>query len=180
VLIAIAVPAVSTKLSFNVRYVVMALPPFLLVLGALVLDLRPRRVMVPCLAILVAATSVSLVNWYTDDRYAKEQIDVAGKYLAANVAPGEQVYVSSWTASESLSFYGMRGSVIRVFPDTVEQLARELSGAQLASGTRVWLVETRTWESDPDGELRQVLDDRAVVADHQQWPGVEIRRYDQK
>ncbi|HEV8298787.1 MAG TPA: hypothetical protein VGQ20_15885, partial [Acidimicrobiales bacterium] len=175
--LAIAIPVVSSKISFNVRYVVMALPPLLVLLAVVVLDARPRRVLAICVATLTVATALSLVNWYTDDRYAKEDLSAAGPYLATHVVGGDRVYVSSWTVAESLDTFGFHAPVTKVYagtlPATVDEIRRNLPSTTSA----IWLVEARTWESDKDGALRAVLDANARLDVEATWPGLDIRRY---
>ena len=43
---------------------------------------------------------------------------------------------------------------------------------------RVWLVETRAWESDPGGLLRRWLVNHGRAIDQQTWPGMELRLFE--
>jgi uncharacterized membrane protein len=175
--LAIAAPVASTRINFNVRYVIMTLPIVLLVLAATTLDPRPRRWVGLSAAVFLTATAASLAGWYGDDRYAKEDLTVIGPYLADHVAAGDRVLISSDTVAESAATFGFGGEVTEVSPATLDDVVEEVRDDPPLPGEAVWLVESRTWESDPDGELRAALDSSADLESVAKWPGVEIRRY---
>jgi hypothetical protein len=45
-------------------------------------------------------------------------------------------------------------------------------------GAKVWLIQYRPWESDPDGVLQKTLDGMSQLKEVHSWPGVTLRVYD--
>ena len=172
-----------TNMTYQVRYVAMSFPPFALLLGVAAVEARrsiPTRI---ALATLAAGMIVSFANYYTNSRYFKEASREAAAFLSQNVDSADVIATTSMTAIEPLRFYGFEA------PHDTYDFAPTLGGndtdrvltslEQLKEGPnrRIWLIEWRPWEGDPQGRLRQWLDRNAVPLLERAFPGIEVREY---
>ena len=166
---------VTTFAAYNVRYVAMAFPAFLLVLGAGVVSFgRPVQTVVMTVVLVIHA--ISLSNYYHIPRYAREDARSAARYLESVATPGEVILsVGSATAltyhyrGDLLIEHVNRGDDKSKIIDHLQEVGRRRS--------RLWLVEIRRWETDPTGAVKSVLDNVAHLGEHRRFPGVEIYSY---
>ena len=67
---------------------------------------------------------------------------------------------------------------VGLYPDHTRPAAlADLVRERLEAGGRIWLVRTRTWETDPGNRFTDAVDSVASPARRDSLPGVEIRRY---
>ena len=184
-LVCLAVPlaaataaAMFTNVSYNVRYVMGAFPAFAVVMGAGLANEKRSKVVFAAGVVLAAGMAFSIVNWYTDGRYAKEDSRSAARFLSAAVAENDMVIISSTPSAQTLGYYGFhRGGAIRVTQKNLKDVAAAVREGDFRGAKHVWLVESRQWESDPRGELRRALERSAVLSDKRTWPGVTVMTY---
>jgi mannosyltransferase len=175
-----------TAISYNVRYVSGAFPAFVLLLAY---GLRGGMRSVPTLAaglVLIGVMSASLIHWYWDPTYHKEEVRPAVALLACEVRPEDTVIVSSVTGMSALQYYGW-SPPRRIYPIgfhfagdatmTTAQMIATLEQAPAQPGHRIWLIEYRPWESDLEGRLGQWLDMHASTLLTRSWPGVKVVCY---
>jgi uncharacterized membrane protein len=177
-----------TNIQYNVRYVIFCFPAFVLLL-ALGIDAVIARwprfgasgiVFGAAAAAMVACMLVALANWYGSDRYAKEDVRPLARLLVER--PGQQMLIADNNRiALPLSFYGAPLPTLAVdnilWARTPSVVVNTLDREQSTLPPEVWLVEYRSWEGDPQGQVQQWLDKHGHLAGTQTWPGVSLRRY---
>jgi hypothetical protein len=164
--------------AFNVRYVLIALPAFLLVTALALTAGSPRRFRVGT-AILVAISLASLARERADPRYAREDVRTAAHWLAAHVAPDDRVLVSCAYMRSGLGFYDDRvpyEALPVVGVRTAADAAANLDAVTMPARP-TWLVLTREWEDDPGGMFRAAFADAIHTAPDAEFPGVRVYRF---
>ncbi len=175
-----ALAAVRTPYRFHVRYCLVAIPPFLLVL-AIALD-RSRRVLArsALLAFSVVA-ALSLCNYFFDPRYQREDNRAAGRFLASHALHGDLVLAGSFTGTD-LEYYlaDARGIQVLRYPPVggldpagVDKTLSALLGRQ----SRFWLYQSRTFDHDPEGRILASCDARYRRDLRVSWGNVALIRY---
>jgi 4-amino-4-deoxy-L-arabinose transferase-like glycosyltransferase len=119
--------------------------------------------------------------------FAKEPWDRAAAYVAARAQPGDLVlFHATWAELTFDAYYPAAGpELVRVgVPVHLfdgGQIEPKMTAADvprlwaaLAGASRVWLVYTHGWYTDPQGLLPAALEDFGRVVDSATWPGIEV------
>jgi uncharacterized membrane protein len=182
----VAVPIVGTlgisvlipTLAYNVRYVAMSFPAYILILSAAIAGFRRPLIQIAVLAAVLAVNGVSLAHYYLDPRYAREDTQAAARYLEMTAHSGDALLVVG--SAIALSHY-YRGSLPIVNwrkPQIKDRTALTDYLQQLSEAhDHLWLVSIRPWEADPKGTVRGMLDDRYTLIRHKRLEGVDIYSY---
>ena len=148
---------------FNVRYVLLSLPPFLLLL-AMGVQHRPERLArLTALGFLALVSLGALRNYYVRPEYQREDNRGGTAFLNAHAGPGELVIASAPYTTMALRHYQLRADLdLRPYPKArieggppefragLERLSRDRD--------RVWLFLSRTFHGDPDGQIEDYFD----------------------
>jgi hypothetical protein len=174
-----ALSARNIKL-FNPRYMLVALPAFVLLLGmgtAALVRTRYASLVLPLLLVM----ALSLANYYGNPHYAKDDLRAAAGTIEGDYRDGD-VVVAVFTA-EPLEFYldGVAG--VEVFgrndissPESMAERCSELAGG----AERVWLSLCREWQVDPGGHIRGWFDENLNEVDRRSFPGVRLFLYERR
>ena len=175
-----------TGTAYNVRYVLASLPAFLLLVAY---GLRQERGAVAVVTlVLVAGVSVlSISRDRSSPRYQREQMREAAAFLMTEAANEDRVVVAARVERRTLAYYLRRASggrlplelealPVRAVDDETE--AREVLDRLSAEPRATWLVFSREWLEDPNGELRRVIHERCPEALAAELAGVTIFRLD--
>lgn len=162
---------------YDVRYVAMVLPAYVLFLAAGIVRFRKVGIQLLLLGAILAIHGVALANYYFNPRYAREDTRASGQLLESAVRPGDVILVVG--SSSSLPHY-YKGSVPLVDFGTLDragqpltELLREVS----AKRDRIWLVQIRPWQVDRAGEVKAALDDAHNLFEQEHFPGVDVYGY---
>ncbi len=187
ILLSIAVPLLGVTLLslrnakvFHPRYVALALPFLLTLLGAGFAHLRAtRRSLGYAAAFLVMAPSlVSLGNYYGNGRYAREDSRGAARILLAMATDSDIVLGQG--APQLLEWYehGPAPVVVVYEPWLRDPKALDARIEGWAAGRRhVWLMCVRPWLQDPKRTLKAELDHRFGPGETYPLNGVTLIRY---
>ena len=187
VLLSLAVPLLAVTLLslqnakvFHPRYVALALPFLLSLLGAGFAHLRATRVVVACAAALlvVVPSLVSLGNYYGNSRYAREDSRGAARILRGQATASDIVLGQG--APQLLEWYdhGPAPVVIVFEPWLRDPQALDARIEAWSAGRRhVWLMCVRPWIQDPGRTLKTVLDRRFGPGEAHPLNGVTLIRY---
>jgi mannosyltransferase len=165
------------NLFYDVRYVAMVFPAYVLFLAAGILRFRKVGIQLLLLGTVLAVHGVALANYYFNPRYAREDARAAGQFLESATKPGDTVLVVG--ALSSLSYYYTGSTPIIDFgsPDQPGQSLSERIRQVSAKGNRVWLVQIRPWQTDRTGKVKEALDRAYSLIEQQHFPGVDIFAY---
>jgi mannosyltransferase len=183
-LLMMLVPALAVSLLaarevkvFNPRYMLVALPAFVMLLGAGAARLTRTRCGVLMLPLLLAL-GLSLYNYFGNAHYAKDDLREAARTIERGYRDGD-VVVGVFTA-EPLEFYLDGVAEVHVFslddissPESMAERCRELA----EGGDRVWLSLCRQWQVDPDGRIQGWFDSNLERLDEQAFTGVSLLLY---
>jgi hypothetical protein len=169
---------------YNVRYVLLSLPPFLLVVASA----SGRNGKVTRWAGMPAVLLVSLAalsNYYVRPKYQREDNRGATAFLNANAREGELVIASAPYTVVALRHYGLRRDLnLRPYPDRrgpgesggMTAGLRRLSRDQ----GRLWVFLSRTFHSDPRGEIERYFESNFTREREHVGPGVRVLLYSRK
>lgn len=180
-----------TKHPYNVRYAILAFPPFVLCLAAGLTGFRARTARIAAAAALVTVSALSLANYFSDPSYQREDNRGAARFLQAHARPGDLVIVSAGYTAVPLRHYPLPAGLDLVPYPARRAEDRPSLGAAFVRGDRVaddletlvggreafWVFLSRTFHSDPEGRIERYLDGhyrRDLVFD---GAGVELIRY---
>lgn len=176
---AVAVTALAARniKLFNARYMLVALPAYLMLLGigaAALTRMRYWFLMLP----LVAVLALSIGNYFANDHYAKDDLRAAAAAIERGYRQGD-VVLAVFTA-EPLKFYLDGLADIHVFglddissPAHMTARCREVA----EGGGRVWVSLCRDWQVDPDGHIHGWFEDNMEVLDRYSFTGVDLFLY---
>jgi hypothetical protein len=163
--------------SFNVRYVIGALP-FFEVLLALGLEQCGRAFTAMGVAALVAIAALSIGRDSFDPYYSREDVRGASTYLESVAAPGDSILLSAKEVRLTFAHY-MRGSTpLGQLPASAfTSVAGAAVALQvLAAGHHAtWLVLCREWDEDLRGMVRHEIAAEGLTPSAE-FPGVRIYR----
>lgn len=174
--------AVLSSHPYNVRYVILALPPFLLVAAAGVHALWSTPVRVTAATVWGSIAAISLGNYYAAPKYSREDNRGAVAFLNAHAARGDLVIATAPYTALALRYYGLRHELTLLpYPASglvgEGQPARELEPVT-GDRTRVWLFASREFHSDPEGRIGRFLGTRYRAAGTFRSAGVRVVRYE--
>jgi mannosyltransferase len=183
--IALAMSAtLVTNISFNVRYVIVSFPPVMIILAAGMVSAFRSRVIAVAAIVLATVTCVSLYGWYTNPRYAKEDVRPLARLLSEEYRSGQLLVLANAGIGPVLAHYGFAvpRDAITVPANTggeksaLAPIVEELQ-SRAPDASEVWLVEFRGRDSDPERILTARLDSIVRLSGERQWAGVRLRRY---
>jgi len=169
--------AKSLDIFYDVRYVAMVLPAYLLLVGAGIVGFQSRAFQTILLCAVLAVHFLALRNYYSDPQYAREDARSAGRFLESAAGPKDAILVVGTLSS--LPYY-YKGSLPLVSFSNVGEGAQPLSERLwkfTADRDRIWLVQIRPWQMDRAGKVKAELDGTLALVQSQSFPGVEIYAY---
>jgi uncharacterized membrane protein len=170
------------------RFLIAATPPVCLLLG---LGIASQPTLTRKLLLLIAfmtATALPLQNALSDLRYAKEDMRSAEQYLSSVAAEGDIVIVSTGYMTNVLTYYCDRSGACKAdlipYPadhrwTNAEQISEDVPKL-IAGRTRVWLLLSRTFHSDPQGLLLEYFRSNNVIDVRGSWSGVTLYEVKQR
>ncbi len=169
--------ALANVKPINPRYLTVAYPMLVVTGAAGVTALRRPLGALLCVVIIVFC-GVSLRGHYLNPRYWKEDVRASAYYVQVHEEPGDVVLVPivrdvfnhyyDGGAERTLFYRGQAGSDDAV----ARRMAQQTRGAR-----RLWHVEARPWDVDPEGRIRAYLDARYEVIDEAEFTGVSLVLY---
>ena len=175
---ALSVSALIPSLAYNVRYVAAGFPAYILILALGVASFRRPCMQIALFTGVLVINGLALANYYHNPQYSREDTRSAARYLEAEVHAGDIIAVVG-DGTALLYYYHGSIPIVRwgktTFPsqvaltDHLQELSREHE--------QLWLVETRLWETDPEGLVKTVVNERHQLREHKALPGVDIYSY---
>lgn len=173
-LLLVSVFALLNVKVFNVRYMAVAFPGYLVLLAEGIQ--AGRRRLRPALYVLVAAACcVPLWNLYFVPRYWKPDARAAARYVSPLVQSRDAVRV--YAIPEPFQYYYRADARAEVLP--WDLLAKEENFDRFLDDLeqhydRLWLIDYRGWYLDPEGKLPRLLAERWRLVEETQFVGVKV------
>jgi mannosyltransferase len=170
------------------RFLIAATPPVCLLLGLGIASQPTLSRKLLALIAFMTATALPLQNALTDLRYAKEDMRSAEQYLSSVAAEGDIVVVSTGYMRNVLTYYCDRSGACKAdlipYPadhrwTNAEQISEDVPKL-IAGKTRVWLLLSRTFHSDPQGLLLEYFRSNNVIDVRGSWSGVTLYEVKQR
>lgn len=176
----------GSGLGFAPRHVLVALPAYLLAIGALTSapfpePWRTARTALSAAVVtgLLALQAASLANYFRDPWLGRPDFRGAAAYLRQQVAPEDLVIFNAPWARAPFSHYwpDMPRSIgaPRAPPQPEEVEAALLPHVQ--AERRLWLVRWQDWITDPQSVVPAWLEQRAVPRDARAFTYVTVQSY---
>lgn len=166
---------------FNSRYLMLASPPFWLLLAGGLSALAARRawrvsfgrpLAALCLLFLLAACALADRSWFLDPRFLKADFRGVAEHIRTHMNADEAVILVSGHMAPAWTYYAPQIPAVRLPPIDVLDVNAVLDYAvgdqlavALAGKTGAWLV---LWQDE-------VVDPNGVVADLLEQAGTEVR-----
>jgi hypothetical protein len=174
----IAVPLVATLLlnwqnakAFNVRYVLIGLPMYLVLIAAGIHWLR-REPRVMAMIFVLTTTGIALFNYYSDPARQKEDVRDAVRAVEAGLQPGECIFAP--TVWQIVAHYQATPAPLHyVYREPVGVMERQLQDL-FSSCPSFWYVRARPWVDDPDGIVLSAIESRYHAVQEMDFPGVHV------
>ncbi len=169
--------AFITDLGFNVRYSAMALPAYLLIVASGIARFRQPAVQLLLLVAVLCSNGLSLANYYANPYYARADARTAVQYLTEAHQTGDAILAVGST--RALAYYA-KGHLPFEVIDVRDAIDLDLPAALQAvteGHDRLWVIEIRPWERDPNGHIKAALECRYDRIEQQSFPGVTLRSY---
>jgi len=165
----------------HVRFAIVVLPAYVMILAAGVAALRAPWLRGALLAGLLALCLWSDRQYFFDPAYWREDARGAAAMIAKREQKNDVIAgVSSYFMRHAFSYYYRGGCRLVTFPfDTMadEENVRDLAARDIGDAPRVWYVQSRQWETDPTGLLKGYLDAHFRVEESAELPGVQVILY---
>ena len=176
-----------SNITYNPRYVIVSLPPVLIILASgMLASIRSGGVGRGVVVVFATLTSIALANLYWNPAYAREEVRPLARMLESRAQPEPLVVVDNSRIWPVLMHYGanvpsqalqLEPSGARSAPN-LNVVAAALEKVIKRPGAKIWLIQYRPWEADPDGVLQKTLDGMSQLKEVHSWPGVTLRVYD--
>jgi uncharacterized membrane protein len=174
----IAVPLVATLLlnwqnakAFNVRYVLIGLPMYLVLIAAGIHWLR-REPRVMAMIFVLTTTGIALFNYYSDPARQKEDVRNAVRAVEAGIQPGECIFAP--TVWQIVAHYQSTPAPLHyVYHDMPAVMERQLQDLY-SSCPSFWYLRARPWVDDPDGSVLSAIQSRYRAVEEMDFPGVHV------
>ncbi len=172
----IAVPLAATLAlnwqnakAFNVRYVLIGLPMYLVLLAAGIEAVGGKR-RILALAVVVGTSVPALFNYYGDPDRQKEDVRDAVRAVEARLQPGECIFAP--TVFQIVAHYQTTSAPLHyIYHGSPEIVDRQLDDFY-AGCSSFWYLRARPWVDDPDGRVLSSLESRYRAGEELDFPGV--------
>jgi hypothetical protein len=162
--------------AFNVRYVIVGLPAFIVLLAVGVASLGAARRWLA--AALITTCLLSLGNHYFNPRFAKEDVKRALAAVEARMLPGDCIFAP--TVWQVVAHYQTNDAPLHFVygdpPGIAQQQLRELYDAC----DTFWYLRARPWVDDPNGGVLADIEKHCVALENMSFPGVQVTRYQKR
>ncbi len=172
-----AMLAILNIKAYNVRYVSVGYPAFIILVAAGLSALRPRWRTVALVGVL-ACTAVSLGGHYFNSRYWKPDARETAAVLSERSRAGDAVLV--YSIEEPMQHYFSGAGELRGlnWANPTHDLFWEYMEDFEANYDRLWLVDYRAWYADPQGLTKKAFAERWREVEVLDFIGIEVRLYE--
>jgi len=177
-LITALLAALNVK-AYNVRYVSVGFPAFLILIAAGIESFRARWRLVS-IALVLILTGASLWGHFGNPRYWKPDAREAAAVLAERAGPADLILV--YSIEEPFRYYYEGEAEVRGlnWANPTHEIFGEYMRDFEARFDRVWLVDYRGWYADPQGLTKQAFAAAWDERDRIEFEGIEVRLYESR
>jgi 4-amino-4-deoxy-L-arabinose transferase-like glycosyltransferase len=175
---ALGLSSLVSSLTYNVRYVAMGLPAYIMILAGGIASARSHPMQMLLLAAVLLINGFSLANYYGDPRYSREDARAAARYLEGAAQPRDIILVVGNTTALQYYYKGSR-PLVRWKHSVISDPSALVEHVQGLSEDHehLWLVSIRPWQVDPDGRVKALVDTLYSRLHRQEFPSISIYTY---
>lgn len=179
-LLSVVILALRNAKVFNPRYLAIALPLVLAVmgLGSARLSRSSRWALAAAWLLVLVPTAASMANYYRGGKYAREDMRGAAAFLERTAMENDLILAQG--APQVLAWYYKGAAPVQVVYDVWVQdpgLLESKVDEWMPGKRRTWLVISRPWLQDPDYRLKGILDARHGAGVPHPFNGVLLLEY---
>jgi len=166
----------------NIRHLIMVSPAFYLILavGMVVIRKQWPLVFASCLALMIAGSAHSTQQYFSNEKYAKDDHRAWGEYLKAHAQPGDVIVLDPPHTSQIYQYYAVSSRDVTADAGLPWTGLPRLTGPDedtisaleelMAEYDRIWLALTHTppW-GDPDFLPKTWLEENAFLVDERSF-----------
>lgn len=165
--------ALLLNINYRVRYALVALPAFLLLIAAGITSLRSGLLRAAALAALLTCSLWSLANYYWNPRYDKEHVADVLAYVRMTGIAGAPV-VTVGEIGVAATYYGLGLAVVSLNDCRAEFSQRDSARlADFHQRPELWLLSGRDWENQTPACRARLASSHETVA-LRRYPGVDL------
>lgn len=163
--------AVCSNVTYQARYSLAALPAFVIVVALGIRKIRPLALRTLAIAAVVACSCWSLVNYYSNPAYGKEDVRSAVVYVER--APDAQSIIPIGQIAPAVSFYGRRVRVLSPSSCMRPGARDDAVPAALQELPKLWVMVGRDWDGDAARCLSRLIPSHRVI-EERHFSGVDL------
>jgi hypothetical protein len=160
---------------FNVRYCMLVLPAYVLLLGRGLAAWRRDGVRMTLAVVVFFVCGIALGNYYFNPSYQKDDFRAAAEYLESREHGGDGFLIVG--NFRPLDYYYEGNLSYRVIWEyelrNAERLREEL-GELAREHDRLWVLSSRESMTDPRGFFPKLVETHYERQSTRSWPGVRI------
>lgn len=162
---------------YDVRYVAMVFPAYVLFLAAGIVRFRKLGVQMLLFGVVLAVHGAALANYYFNPQYAREDTRAAAQFLESVAKPEDVILVVGTVSSLPHYYSGNPPLVYFAIADGSGQPLLERLRERSTNHENLWFVQIRPWQTDRAGTVQAALDETYELIEKKKFPGVDIRGY---
>ena len=170
--------AVKNFKPFNVRYCMLALPAYQMILGRGLAEWKQGSVRIALAVLLFFLCGFALGNHYFDTGYQKDDFRSAARYLHLWEQPEDAFLIVGNFRPIDYYYEGkLSYRVIWEYELRDPGRLREEIGDLARRHARLWVLSSREWVTDPRGIFPGLVESRYTKQSSRSWPGARIDLY---
>ena len=158
----------------NIRHLIMVSPAFYLIVAVGLATIKKNwpLVFASCLALMITGSAHSTQQYFSNEKYNKDDHRAWGEYLKAHAQPGDVIVVDPPHTSQLYQYYADAGLAWTGLPRLTSPDQDTISALEelMAEYDRIWLALTHTppW-GDPDFLPKTWLEENAFLVDERSF-----------
>jgi 4-amino-4-deoxy-L-arabinose transferase-like glycosyltransferase len=186
---------------FNVRYSILAFPPFLTLISVGIVHTKNYWARSVAAAGIVLISLGSLTNYFFNERYHRDDNRSASQFLSLHAVPNDLVIASAAYTAPNLRYY-YQGEPIKIvgypthksleednsihpdppgalYVENDDPIGRDIEHI-IGDRQRFWLFLSRIYDSDPYGAIPGFLNTKYSQKLSASWPGTQLILYENR
>ncbi len=156
---------------FNVRYLMSAFPVFIAMTAfGISGGGRWKRIL---LSAVMSIMAVSAWNYHFDPVYARDDIRSGANLISSKETGGDLILVPGFEVVFS-HYYQGSNEIIGFIPVKDEKAAEEFVSGSIRKHGRVWYLQCREWDVDPESRVIDALSSSAYQSETWDFAGVRV------
>jgi 4-amino-4-deoxy-L-arabinose transferase-like glycosyltransferase len=161
--------------AFNTRYLILALPAYLCVVGSGLIAVRNYLARTVLFVLVAGISLTSIANYYFNGAYGREDVRGATRYLDARASADDCILAP--TVKEVVAHYLETPRTVRSVvsrPGTPKATVEARIDEAIGRCRSLWYVRARPWVNDSNGSILRILHEKYAVDEKREFDGVQL------